>query len=139
LQQMTQDLCLEERVLFIDRVPYEEMMRYTKSAYLGLILENIHVSHEHLFALPNKLFDYLHAGLPVVATPAVEVEKVIRKYDVGIIVEQLSPRFIADKIIALEKDAPLYKSFKQNAQIAAEDHCWENEEKKIMGLMKNIR
>ena len=64
LKQMVLDLNLSDKVTFIDVLPYAEMMKYTRQCFLGLIFEKIDVTDQHLFALPNKFFDYIHAGIP---------------------------------------------------------------------------
>ena len=59
------------------------MMKYTSQCFLGLIFEKIHFTDQHMFALPNKLFDYMHAGIPVLSSKAVEIKLIIEKYQTG--------------------------------------------------------
>ena len=66
LKKSVNDLKISDRVRFINRVPWNELMRYTKSADIGLSLDKSS-NQNYSFSLPNKLFDYLGAGIPVVA------------------------------------------------------------------------
>ncbi len=104
LKQMVQDLNLSHKIVFIEVLPYHEMMEYTRQCFLGLIFEKIDVSDEHRFALPNKFFDYIHAGIPVLSSRAVEIKSLIEKYQVGDLIESFDPNEIAKKILSISDD-----------------------------------
>ena len=114
LKRMVDQLKLESKVIFVGALPYEEMMQYTRQSFLGLILEKIDISDEHRFSLPNKFFDYLHAGIPVLSSNAPEIRKIIEKYDVGDFIESFEPKEIAEKVISISKDEKTYKKWKLN-------------------------
>ena len=63
-----------DRVDFIGRVPYEQLSEYTAKASVGLLLEEP-VGLSFQYALPNKLFDYIHADLPFIASDLIESKK----------------------------------------------------------------
>jgi glycosyltransferase involved in cell wall biosynthesis len=139
LNQMVSDLQLEPKVTFIDPLPYEQMMEYTTQSFLGLIFEKIDVSDEHRFSLPNKLFDYLHAGIPVLSSKAPEIKRVIEKYDVGDFINTFDSKEIAEKIISISKDHLIYETWKQNTAKASEELNWENEETILIDFMKHLK
>lgn len=74
---------LAQRLFCLPKQPYEELRKFTASADVGLSLDK-GVHGNYLLSLPNKLFDYIHAGIPVVASPLPEVEKVVKGWDVGV-------------------------------------------------------
>src|SRR5690606_8046934 len=82
LQQMVAGQYLQDRVRLLDRMPYVEMMRYTRNADLGLSLDK-DTNLNYRFSLPNKLFDYFRAHIPVLATDLPEVAAIVRRYDAG--------------------------------------------------------
>lgn len=139
LKEMTIENQLSDKILFIDTLPYKEMMEYTKKAYLGLILEKIDISDEHRFSLPNKLFDYIQAGVPILSTAANEIVSIINQYDVGFLLKSIDPRNIAHAILEIENSQVLYDQKKYNTKKAAEELCWENEEEKLVQFMAGVK
>lgn len=126
LKQMTMELGLEERVIFMPRKPYNELMQYTAAAKIGLTLDK-DTNINYRFSLPNKLFDYIQAGTPVLASPLPEVKKIVEKYQVGMLIENHNPQHIASCINKMLEEN--YKEkLKNNLLHAAKELNWENEE-----------
>lgn len=127
LKQLAVDLKLEERVRFVDRQPYSVLMKYTAAANLGLSLDKP-VGLNYTFSLPNKLFDYIQARIPVLGSNLVEVSKVIHEYKIGDTIENHDPAHIADKIMGMLSDPVRIKKWKTNLERAADELSWEGEE-----------
>lgn len=138
LKIMVHDLNLQSRITFIDALPYPQMMQYTMQGFLGLIFEKIDASGEHLFSLPNKLFDYIHTGIPVLSSEAVEIKSIITKYNVGTFINNLNPEEIAEKVIEISKHKERYDLWKHNAAAASKVLNWENEEKILIDFMEHL-
>jgi glycosyltransferase involved in cell wall biosynthesis len=128
IQQMVIELKLSDRITFIPRLPYDKMMSYTALCDLGISLDKP-IGINYQLSLPNKLFDYIMAGLPVLTSPLTEVKKVVEEYQVGVCTENYDPAHIADKIKFMLEDADRYAFWKSNTEAAAKELCWENEEK----------
>ena len=97
LKKKVVTLNLNDSVLFKGRMPYLEMMQYTKHAQLGITLDK-DTNINYKFSLPNKLFDYIQAGIPILASKIEEVEKVIKNYEIGLFIDNHDPIHIAEKI-----------------------------------------
>ena len=138
LKKMVIDLKLSHKVTFIDVLPYKQMLQYTRKCFLGLIFEKIHSTDQHLFALPNKFFDYLHAGIPVLSSKAVEVKVIIDKYQVGDFIDSFEPDKIAEKIIEISNNKELYSLWKHNTLLASEELNWQHEEKILINFMQHL-
>lgn len=138
LKTMVIDLKLSHKIKFIDVLPYSQMMAYTKQCFLGLIFEKVNFNDQHRFALPNKLFDYLKAGIPVLSSKAVEIKKIIEEYQVGDFIDNFEPQQIARKVSEISKNTELYRLWKMNAAAAANELCWENEEIKLKDFMREL-
>lgn len=127
LKEMVKTNNLTEKVEFFPKKPYSELINYTSAAEIGLTLDK-DTNINYRFSLPNKLFDYIHAGTPVLASPLPEIRKIIDKYKVGITIESHNPEHIASKInYMLEND--FKTKLKENLEVAANELNWENEEK----------
>lgn len=138
LKKMVVDLKLQLKISFIDPLPYDKMMHITMQGFLGLIFEKIDVSHEHLFSLPNKLFDYVHAGIPVLSTEAVEIKSIITQFNIGTFVHNLNPEEMAKKVMEISEDKEKYYLWKRNTVTASKDLNWENEEKILINFMEHL-
>lgn len=120
------DPLLKSRILLVNKVPYQEMMQYTFNADLGLTLDK-NTNPNYLYSLPNKIFDYLKADTPVVASDLVEIGKVIREYHVGEIIKSHSPEDIANCVKDLLSDTKKYNYYKENCSKAIENLNWEKQ------------
>ena len=117
---------LTEKVRFIGRKPYQEMMYYTFHADLGLTLDK-DTNANYRFSLPNKVFDYLHTGTPIIASDLIEIKRIIVKHKVGKIISSHDPRDIALTINELLNDKAQLQELKSNCKTAAVVECWEHE------------
>lgn len=133
LKQMVVDLNIADHVRFLPRMSYANMMAYTQNAELGFCLDK-DTNLNYRFSLPNKLFDFIQAGVPIVASHLTEIEKIIRRYDIGSFIENHDPKTIAATIQNALFDAERYGKWKQNLAVAAQDLRWENEEKVLLAI-----
>jgi len=128
LIQFVKDQNMDKRVHFLGRVPYETLHNYTKIADIGIVLEEP-IGQSFQLSLPNKLFDYIHAELPIVASPLKEIEYLIKKHNIGLVVKNHDPKNIANQIDLLLKNQNLRKEIKLNQKVIKSEFCWENESK----------
>ena len=126
---------LAARVEFIGRIPYNELWPYTHTADLGFSLEE-DMGMNYRFALPNKLFDYIQARLPVLVSDLPEMKKIIDKYDIGEIVVNREPKLIAEQVKRMMEDEKSYHNWKINLELAARELCWQREEEKLLTLYR---
>lgn len=127
------------RVKILPPVPYAELLDWTASADMGLIIYSPDQSLNIRMCLPNKLFEYLMAGLPVLATPLDAVADILNTYDVGQIVSSLAPVDIAAAINAMLQDHAVLQRMHRNALDAVQhDLCWEEERQQLIRLYQGI-
>jgi glycosyltransferase involved in cell wall biosynthesis len=128
-----------ERVRMLPAVPYAELLAWTASADLGLIVYSLSHSPNVLYCLPNKLFEFLMAGLPVLASPLVAIEDVLRAYDVGQVASSLDPAAVARDIDAMLADADGLARMRRNALEATRHELrWEVEQQRLLALYANL-
>jgi glycosyltransferase involved in cell wall biosynthesis len=73
------------------------------------------------------VFDYIHAGTPILCTDLVEVTNIVKKHHVGVVLDELSPASIAEKIQYLQTNPDVLNSMKENCKTAAAIENWEYE------------
>lgn len=128
-----------DRVKIIPPVPQEELLDWTASADIGLNIFSPYYSLNARWMLPNKLFEYLMAGLPVLASRLDLVEEVITTYKVGCIVSSLAPVDIAMAINTMLSDSDALATMRFNAlEVAKKEFYWENESIKLIQLYKSM-
>jgi glycosyltransferase involved in cell wall biosynthesis len=137
LKDRAQSLPLESRVHFIPTVALQELPYYTASADIGVQpIENTCLNHFSTDS--NKLFEYVVAGLPVVASSLPEIRKVVNKHDLGLLVQ---PGNTGELVAALRKlvtDTSLREHFHVNASRAAGELNWEEQEHGLVKLYENL-
>ena len=127
LQAMTKTLGLTHKIQFIRKVPFDKLSDYTRAAHLGISLDKP-TCINYALSLPNKLFDYIHSGLPVLASNVVEVKRIVDTYNIGMCISEVSPKAIAEAILWIYNNKALYDTWKQNTIAAAREFCWEKEQ-----------
>jgi glycosyltransferase involved in cell wall biosynthesis len=135
LQQKRKHLHLEDKVLLINRLPKEALMHYTVNADLGLSIDKSD-NPNYYNSLPNKLFDYIHAGIPVLASRLPEIEKIIKRFNIGTFIESHDPLHIASKIADLLVSAEL-DVYKGNTDVAKAALNWEVEKQVLTNLINH--
>lgn len=133
MKQLAIEKGLNEKVLFIDRLAPEELRELTKKAWLGVSLDKpVHLNYT--FSLPNKIFDYVHAEIPVLVSPLVELKRIVEEYNVGIVLTEVTPKAIAQAILGLTEDERL--EFCKNAKKAKQSLTWESDMNRVLVAIK---
>ncbi|MDR2841151.1 MAG: glycosyltransferase [Paludibacter sp.] len=130
LKAKVKHLHLEDKVHFLGKKTPEELYKFTASAHIGLcLLEDLGLNYH--YALPNRIFDYMQAQIPVLATDFPEIEKVVNTYHTGVLINHYEPKYIAEIIDKMLKNPIDKVHFEQPAK----ELCWENEEKILLNLI----
>lgn len=137
LQQMVIDLHIQERVQFIGKVPLEQLLQYTLHADLGLTLDK-DTNINYRYSLPNKLFDYIHAGVPVLSSNLIEIKTIINKYAIGDCILNHQPEHIASKINSIFNAPETLMDWKKNTKIASAELNWETEEQVLINVYQQF-
>ncbi len=133
LKQMTNTLHLTDKVIIKPKMTFTDLRQYTMNSELGLAIDKDTNLNYH-FSLPNKLFDYIHSGIPVLSSGLIELKQIIDRYDIGYYIENHDPVHIANVINKIFSDKKRYAIVKQNTLKAKVDLCWENEQ----AVLKNM-
>jgi glycosyltransferase involved in cell wall biosynthesis len=126
---------LQDNTEMIDKVAPSKLKEYTAWAHIGFSLDSFD-DLNCLFNLPNKIFDYIHAAVPIIATAIPEVKRIVEGYNCGICLDNYKPENIANAILALVADKERYAMYKNNCVAAAKELCWEQESRKLETIYK---
>lgn len=131
LENKVNSLDLSDKVVFHGKVAAEELSEYTSSADLGLcMLEQRGLSY--YYSLPNRIFDYMHAGVAILSSPFPEIKKIVEKYNTGFLTSETNPVKLAEFIKNILNNPPDTTHFKQ----LSTEFCWEKEERIILKIVE---
>lgn len=139
LQKIASDMGLKEKVLFLPPVPSEELPEITVDADMGFILFR-NTCLNHYYSLPNKLYEYMMAGVPVVSSNFPELKRILTEVDSGITVDPDSPESISNAVETLAGNPDMRKRMRGNGRAAALDrYNWEPQSLKLKKLYDGLR
>lgn len=124
LEQIVAADGVEERVAIVPPVPADRLIEAAAEADVGIVCLP-DTSLENRFALPNKVFEYIAAGLALIVPPLDELRAIVGRYGNGIVFARLAPEAVAAAINELEPAA--VDRFKANSRRAATELVWERE------------
>jgi glycosyltransferase involved in cell wall biosynthesis len=126
---------LNEKVKMIEKVPKQELLHYTLNADLGISIDK-NTNPNYYNSLPNKVFDYLHAGVPIMASHLPEIEKIVSTYEVGDFIVDHEPLTIGQKLTEMLA-SPKLASYKANTSRVKLELNWENEKQNLLAVINN--
>jgi len=133
LKSLTSTLGLEDRVEFTGPVPFEELHRHHKNVMVGMcLLQNLGLNY--YYSLPNRIFDYMQTGIPVIASDFPDMAKIVNEYETGLLMADMTPRHIAEAIRESCENLEWRRTWEETLPEAARKLCWENEEQIIQNL-----
>jgi len=136
-QKLAVELGITERIIFAGSIEQEELIKYTAAADSGLsLIENISISYYH--ALPNKLFEYIMAGLPVLASNLPQMKKIIDEFGVGEAIDIEDEENIVRTLQKWIESPELLQYYRINCAIAAKELNWQKEYERIRVKLLNI-
>jgi glycosyltransferase involved in cell wall biosynthesis len=136
LKNTCAELKLEDKVLLLHKLPKSELIQYTLHADLGITIDkNTNLNYQ--YSLPNKLFDYIQCEVPILATRLVEIESIIRHYNIGDTIENIEPISIANKIKEM-LHSNQYPIWKTNSIKAKSDLNWDKEKLVLEALINRL-
>lgn len=137
IRKKSSEYGIENRVILAGRVSPDELINYTASADAGLLLmEGLALNNR--LALPQKLFQYLVAGIPQIVSPMPEISRFVRNEDTGIVVPLGQPREAAEEISKFLNDRHRYNEVRENCRKSAKKNNWENESRKLTEIYRGL-
>ncbi|GGG95875.1 glycosyltransferase [Staphylococcus pragensis] len=118
-----------------DPVEVKELVDKLTESDIGVVLTKpISINYE--YTVSNKIFECIHAGLPVILSPVKEHHYLNNEYNFGIVIEEVTPQNIFEAVQSLINDKSLYNKLRKNAIEASQKLNWQNESKKLVELYR---
>ena len=120
-----------DKIMLTGMLLPEELRKLAKNATLGIALAEKEGLNQYR-ALPNKFFEYMHAGLPQVAMDFPEYQLINNQYKVAVLIPSLEIPMIIKVINETMENEELMNMMKLNCSKARNIFCWQQEEEKLL-------
>ncbi|MFC6447996.1 glycosyltransferase [Shinella zoogloeoides] len=138
LEATTRRLNLCSRVFFHPAVPQASLLSLTQGADFGIIPYQTNCLNNEL-CTPNKLFEFIMAGVPVIATDLREIRGIVTGYGMGVVGDTSTPEAFARLIDgALDSAAARKGEWAAGLQRASRELCWEREGEKYLAVVRAL-
>jgi glycosyltransferase involved in cell wall biosynthesis len=137
LKKMVSEKNLTDCVWFISKQPIEILRKYTSASNLGITLDKAN-NINYKLSLPNKLFDYIHAGIPILSSDLPELKNIVDGYNIGKICPDHHPKNISKLIEEMLSSDEQIKTWEDNTAIAARELNWDKEKERLLSIFKQI-
>ncbi|HKJ13071.1 MAG TPA: glycosyltransferase [Ornithinimicrobium sp.] len=128
------ELGLQRRIHVVAAVQPGDVPAVLSTADVSVVIVRP-VCLSYRFSLPNKVFESIHAGVPVVAADLPDLASLVRRYGVGEVVDVSSPSRLAEVIAAvLERPEP----YRRAAASASHEISWAGEARRLLGLYSRV-
>lgn len=130
---------VEDKVTMVGYKSPEELVSFTEQAWVGITLFDIvNDGKSNYLSMANRFFDYMHSGVPQLCMNYPEYRKVNQEYEIAALIDSLEPSVIASALNKLLHDEAWHKKLEANALRAREVYCWQEEEKKLLNVYRNL-
>ena len=138
LQKIVVRESLHDRVFFIPAVSQDELIDMTVMADVGLVPYQANCLNTY-YCTPNKLYEYIAAGIPILVNNLPELKRVVDTFGNGWTADLNTPKSFANAIdLAFSTERGLIQR-RENSTKAFKTLCWEQEEKKLLAVYDEIQ
>jgi len=134
LREKAIELQIEDQILWMGQLDHDTLFSVTRSCDLGLcLIEPISLSY--YYALPNKLIEYVQAGLPVVGSDLPEIRRIMNEYFIGwILKEDDDLQTLMNSYDSLKND----KMLAAGMSFAADSLNWQHEKMALLSVYSSL-
>lgn len=128
---------IEDAYIETGWLPYEKVHESIAKADVGLILRE--PTKNNLMSGPNKLFNYITCGLPIVSVDYPEMRSIIKKYQCGILINKINVDTVLSAIEYLMKNPEEAKKMGERSRKAAEiELSWQHQGNKLLKIYQEV-
>lgn len=137
MKQWVMERRLGKKVFFLPPVPMEDIVAASVGADVGLVLyDPVNASNYHVS--PNKLFELMMAGVPMIGSDVPFLRMLLLKYGLGDVYTPGNAKELAEKIMLIAHNESLHATMKENCLKYRQQFCWEKEGEKLIRFYETI-
>jgi glycosyltransferase involved in cell wall biosynthesis len=137
LRAQVELLGLQTKVTFAPIVPMNQLVKTSTCCHIGII--PFELSSAFYLSLPNKLFEYMAAGLSILTNNLPEIAAIVNKHQIGAIYESDDPMILAQAIDALVSDRKQLEQYRQQAwQVYREHFTWKKHQRVLLDVYAGL-
>jgi len=140
LQEQAAGSGLGDRVVFLGRVPRDDLQSILRTCDIGIVTYSM-IGLNNVYCAPNKLYEYAQAGLPVVVTPQPSLARPVLEYGLGAVVPMGSSRAAVDPdaaVAAVLDVVERRETLRDNVVRFSSAHRWEHEEENLRNAVREL-
>jgi glycosyltransferase involved in cell wall biosynthesis len=137
LKKFVESNNLHGRVVFLGWIFPHDLPGLMKKAYLGINLRDKGSLNDY-YSLPNKFFDFIHAGLPSINMNYPEYARICARYPCAFLIDTTSSEEIVNAVNTLENDPATYQQMVQACGNASLEFSWLHEGNKLVRLYNEV-
>lgn len=139
LKKLASEIGVEDKVIFTGFMPSDKLFEYSNFADFLVYLGKRQVENMNL-TIPNKFFDYIMSGKPIISSNLKAVSDLIKKHGIGLVVDIEAKDYVtlAEEISLYINNKKLVESAKKNINDIKEYYVWEKQEEKLVRLYKDL-
>ena len=138
LRRRVADLEVPGRVFMVEPVDMADLVDAAREADIGVVPYTAY-SPGYYYASPNKLFEYMFAGLALAVSNLPFLEKIVHDQDLGVVFDPRNPRHIAEQLNALVGHPARLRACRENAtRVARERFNWDHEGGTLVHLYRDL-
>lgn len=138
LRRTVARLRLQERVHLHPAVPQARLLSVTSTADAGIIPYQP-ICLNNYYCTPNKLFEFIAAGLPILASDLPELRRLVHDQQIGKVEDLSSVARLAAAIDDLFADRPRLLTWRNTVKQVRQTHSWQCEGEKLKRIYEELR
>ena len=126
-----------DRLLYLDPVPSEEIVHYCRTGDFGIVTR-LKISIQQEYSMPNKLFESVFAGLPIIAGDTEEIREFVNRFKVGVMMDTYDPKDIARAMREVYARRDELRPSAERIREINDEYGWEAQQRNLIGLYEKI-
>jgi glycosyltransferase involved in cell wall biosynthesis len=136
LHAEAQQAGVTDRVEFLGWRDYGEALSYLTRCDVGLVPH--HATRSWQTTIPNKLFDYMSLGKPVIVSSARPTQRIVNEERCGLVFQDRDPASLAEAIVTMSDPAVRRAFGARGREAIVRRYNWEADERRLLGVMRRM-